>query len=375
MNNANSSRRDFLAVSAMMAICAPAIGQQRQTRRNAPPGGGPVVIASSNGLRTVARAHELISGGADPLDAIVDGVAIQENDPDDMTVGLGGLPNEDGVVQLDSCVMHGPMHRAGGVAALENIRNPAAVAREVARRTDHCLIVGEGALRFAKQMGFKEENLLTERARELWLRWKSTLNRRDDWLQDDEFDLPSGGEAQSMAPVGGSRDVRFDARNDVLWIDGVPHTTGTIHCSALTAPGGDLAGCTTTSGLSWKIPGRVGDSPLIGAGCYTDNEIGSAGATGRGEAVIQISGARTVVARMEAGERPEEACLSALDMIARKTKAPRLLDDRGRPDFNVILYAVNKDGEFGSACFRGEREFAVATREGARFLPCATLYD
>jgi N4-(beta-N-acetylglucosaminyl)-L-asparaginase len=359
-----STRRAFLAASALAAISAPVLaqqqGQQRKRQRVRNPDGGPMVIASGNGLQAVERAHEMLTNGADTLDAIVDGVSIVENDPNDMSVGYGGLPNEDGVVELDSCVMHGPTHRAGGVAALRNIKNPAAVAREVARRTDHCLIVGEGALRFARHLGFKEENLLTEKAREHWLRWRSTLNRNDDWLQKDEFDLPSPSEQQSSAPAHqDAQQIALDARDDILWINGVPHTTGTIHCSALAAPGGDLSGCTTTSGLSWKLPGRVGDSPIIGAGNYTDNDIGSAGATGRGEAVIQICGARTIVMRMEMG----------------KTTVKRLLNDKGQPNFNVVFYAVNKDGQYGSACMRGKRTFAIATTSGARLEDCASLYD
>ncbi|MEC9373757.1 MAG: isoaspartyl peptidase/L-asparaginase, partial [Planctomycetota bacterium] len=188
------SRRSFLAAGSLAALgaAAPLKAQQGAGRNRG--GSRPAVIASGNGQAAVARAYELIAGGADPLDAVVEGVRIVEDDPDDMTVGLGGLPNEEGVVSLDSSVMHGPMHRAGAVAALEGIRNPAMVAREVARRTDHVLLVGEGALKFAKRLGFQEENLLTERAREAWLKWRSTLDRDDDWLQDDEFDLP--GEAK-----------------------------------------------------------------------------------------------------------------------------------------------------------------------------------
>lgn len=395
-----NDRRAFLAATGAAAFSLPflANGQPSDTRRrfeqaqqrnnNLAAGAGPVVIASGNGLETVRLAQQLIAQGGDPLDAIVAGVKIVEDDPNDMSVGYGGLPNEEGIVELDSSVMHGPMHRSGAVAALRNIKNPAAVAREVARRTDHCMIVGEGALKFAKRMGFKEENLLTERAREAWLRWRSTLNRDDDWLQDDELDLPvkDNKGAQLTAPPGrgwpskarsgeGSNSLASHFHGVDEIINGVPYTTGTIHCSALTAPGADLAGCTTTSGLSWKLPGRVGDSPIIGAGLYTDNEIGSAGATGRGEAVIQICGAHTIVMRMEAGDHPRDACLYALQKIADRTKVKRLLDDRGRPNFNVVFYAVRKDGRFGSACMRGTREFAIADSTGVRLEKCATLFD
>ncbi len=348
-------RRRFIgAVSVSAAALATKAGTARA--QGAGPG-GPVAIASFNGLGSVAKARDMIRAGADPLDAVVEGVRLVEDDPSDQTVGLGGLPNEDGVVELDSSVMHGPMHRAGAVASLRNIQNPAAVAREVARRTDHCLIVGEGALRFAKKLGFKETNLLTEESRKAWLEWRSKLNDSDDWLAPDEFDIPLDGRDPQAAREGS-----------------ITHTYGTIHCSALT-PGGDLAGVTTTSGLSWKIPGRVGDSPIIGAGLYTDNEVGSAGATGRGEAVIQICGARTIVARMESGDTPEDACLYALRMIADKTRVARLQRPSGKPNFQVLFYAVRRDGTYGSASMWSGRQFAVSDVQGARHEDCAFLFD
>lgn len=350
------NRRTFLLAAAALAAAPAGARAQDAPRRvgaAGPAGRPPLAIASGNGLAAVEEAVRRMRAGEDPLDAAVEGVRIVEDDPEDMTVGLGGLPNEHGVVELDASVMHGPRHRSGAVAALRNIRNAAAVAREVARRTDHCLLVGEGALQFARQMGFREENLLTEKARLAWLEWKSSQNPDDDWLDPDQFDLPT-------------KDGH--ASHDVM------RTTGTIHLSALTA-GGDLAGVTTTSGLSWKLPGRVGDSPIIGAGNYTDNEVGSAGATGRGEAVVQICGARTVVERMRQGDHPTDACLYALRMIADKTTSPRLLEGRGRPNFSVLFYAVRKDGAYGSACMRGEREFAVADAGGARLERCARLLD
>lgn len=331
---------------------------------------GVVAIASGNGLAAVDRAYELAMGGADPADAVVEGVGIVEADPEDITVGLGGLPNEEGVVQLDSCVMHGPSHKAGAVACLEDTLHPAQVALAVLRTTDHVLIVGKGAKRFARAHGFGHHDMLTDETRVRWLQWKRNLNPNDDWLDDDQEigRVRNGPADRAFARVLEEKhvDVWFDACGNV-------HTTGTIHCS-VRDPSADLAGCTTTSGLAWKIPGRVGDSPLIGAGNYTDNGVGSAGATGRGEAAIQSLAAYSVVREMESGMTPTEACLETLRRVARNTKRPDLLRAPGEPNFGLTLYAVRKDGAYGSATMRGSRQFAVATAQGARREACAPLY-
>lgn len=376
--NGSVNRRAFLAAAGVSAASLAAARMARAQQRNEQqparvqqrdpdrPGLRPTVISSGNGQRATAKALAMLREGADPLDAVVAGVAIIEDDPNDMTVGLGGLPNEEGIVELDASVMHGPTHRAGAVGALRNIKNPAAVAREVARRTDHVMLVGDGALRFAIRMGFKEQDLLTEQSRQAWLLWRSELNPDDDWLDPDEFDLPTPtAEKHSMAPrtVDGN-----------LWERrGVPYTYGTIHCAAVTAAG-DVGSCTTTSGLSWKLPGRVGDSPIIGAGNYCDNAIGAAGATGRGEAVMQVCGARTAVARMEAGDHPTDACLYVLKMIADHTRSKRLLDAKGRPNFDVTMYALRKDGAYGSAALWEGKKFAVSDAGGDRLEVCAFLY-
>ncbi len=368
----NVTRRVFFGAMGLGAATlagARAFGQQAK----AAGAGGPVSISSANGLRATARAMEILKGGGDPLDACVEGVKIVEDDPADNSVGYGGLPNEEGIVELDASVMHGPTHRAGAVAALRNIKNPASVAREVARRTDHVLLVGEGALKFAKRMGFKEEDLLTEESRQAWLKWRAELSREDDWLAEDEWDLPGGPKGPRSradredggAPIG---------RRAALAARGVDFTSGTIHCSSLTV-GGDLGGCTTTSGLSWKLPGRVGDSPIIGAGLYCDNAIGSAGATGRGEAVMQVCGARTIVARMEAGDSPTEACLAMLKMIVDRTRLKRLRNAAGRPDFNVTAYALRKDGAHGSASIWSGAKYAVSDAKGDRLEACAYLFE
>ena len=173
------NRRHFLGTTAAASLSTLAIGAAPAK----PPGSKrPIVVASGNGLRAVEKAMELVKQGHDPLDAAIEGVAIVEADPQDHSVGLGGLPNEDGVVELDAAVMHGPTHGGGSVASIRNIMHPAAVARLVMKRTRHCLLVGEGALRFARAHGFPEVNLLTDEARQIWLHWKETRDPNDDWL-------------------------------------------------------------------------------------------------------------------------------------------------------------------------------------------------
>lgn len=377
------TRRDVLSASlaapALLAMTPAALAGSRGRGQEGRPVGGPVVIASANGIPAVERAYAMLVDGADPADAVVAGVARVEDDPDDLTVGLGGLPNEAGVVQLDASVMHGPTHKSGAVGAIENIRNPAAVALLVLKRTDHCLIVGEGAKRFALAHGFKEENLLTDRSRAIWLRWKANMSKDDDWLNDEEMDWdPKDPMNSGPGPIGARQRAdgeieRLLAGHDVYWVDGVPHATGTIHCSAVDGRG-DLAGCTTTSGLSWKIPGRVGDSPITGAGMYCDNDVGAAGATGRGEAVILNCGGFAVVRAMERGLTPSEACLEVAGDIVRRTKEKRLRDAKGRVNFDVKLYAVRKDGAYGAASIMPGGRYAVCDAKGARVQACASVY-
>lgn len=313
---------------------------------------GSVVISSANGLRATEKAAAMIRDGADTLDAVIAGVNIVENDPNDQSVGYGGLPNEDGVVELDACVMHGPSCRAGAVAALRNIKTPSRVAKVVMERTDHILLVGEGALRFARAHGFEETNLLTEKSRKTWLKWKETHSRRDDWIPPEAPDNDDQSSALS----------RF------------PFTYGTINCCAVNS-NGDLSGATTTSGLSYKIPGRVGDSPIIGAGLYVDNSVGAAGSTGRGEAVIKTCGSHTVIEGMRHGLSPEEACLAALKRIVDSTTERRLRRDNGRPKFDVKFYAVAKDGTYGAAAIWSGAKFAVYADGVNRREKCAYLYQ
>ena len=350
------NRRTFLAASAASVPFLSAMSSA-SSRASQPGPTRPLAISSRNGTPAVKRTMELLRGGADPLEAIVAGITLVEDDPNDMSVGYGGLPNEQGVVELDASVMHGRNHKAGAVAALQSIRNPAQVALEVLRRTDHVLLVGEGALAFAKAVGFKPQNLLTDQAREAWLRWKQELNPRDDWLdKDQQVDTKPARSGGGGPPPH------------------IPFTHGTIHCSAVDA-NGDLGACTSTSGLSYKLPGRVGDSPIIGAGMFVDNEVGSAGATGRGEAVIQSCGAFQAIQHMADGDDPTEACLRVLKWIAEHTKRHDLLNDRGEPNFNVIMYALRKDGAYGSAAMRKGSSFAVHDGTQARHEPCASLFE
>lgn len=349
------TRRDFVRTAVGVAAVglgggAAGMGQlvqqhSDQRRRT----GGPVIIASANGQRACNKAMELIRQNADPLDAVVAGVKLVEDDPNDHSVGYGGLPNEDGVVELDACVMHGPTHKAGAVASLRNIRNPSRVATLVMRRTDHVLLVGKGALRFARAHGFEEQEMLTDEARRIWLKWKESNSDVDDWLH----------------PEADEEAARWKKRHE-------PELAyGTITCMALTRAR-DLAGCTSTSGLAFKIPGRVGDSPIIGAGLYVDNDVGACGSTGRGEANLQNCSCFMIVEFMRAGMTPQEACLAMLKRVADKTE-PRLRDNQGRPNYGLTFYAVREDGLFGGAAMWGVAKMAVHDGEASRVVKLPSL--
>lgn len=352
MSTKHLSRRKFLRAAASLSAGLPLVAHLKAASPPVYPAKGnfPVrAIASANGLKVVQLAYRRMAKGTDPLDAVVAGVNIVEDDPEDYSVGYGGLPNEDGVVELDAAVMHGPSHRAGAVAALRNIKNPSRVARLVMETTDHVLLVGEGALRFARANGFKEQDLLTEKARKIWLYWKQSLSGKDDWFIPPDEDLDP----------------------DVAKFFGRP--TGTIHCAGMNRDG-DISCVTTTSGLSFKIPGRVGDSPIIGAGLYVDNELGSCGSTGRGEANLQDLCSFAAVELMRGGLAPKDAGLEVLRRVSRHTTDPRLLDDRGRPNFGLKFYLLGKSGDYAGVSMRGPAQFAVADGKGARLEDCALLY-
>ena len=330
----------------------------------------PAVVSSGNGLRATETALQAIHDGLGTLEGVVNGVNRIEEDPEDQTVGYGGFPNALGVVQLDSQVYHGPTRGVGAVASLEGYVNPSRVALAVMRYTDHVLLVGRGAARFASEMGFEKTDLLTPESREVWLSWRARLSDRDDYLTPGE----SGETISEFSDPGGPGEpASGEAVGALDSYDGV-RPMGTIHCSAVDTVG-NLSAVTTTSGLFFKIPGRVGDSPLPGCGCYCDNDVGAAGSTGRGEAVIKTVGSHLIVEEMRRGAHPTDACLTALQRIVDWTVESRLLDETGRPNFNVNYYAVSKRGETGSAAIWSGRQHAVNGRQGNRLLDSAYLFE
>jgi N4-(beta-N-acetylglucosaminyl)-L-asparaginase len=393
------TRRDFLATTALTSasLIAGSEGQETritnhkpaETQTEAQPGKRPVVISSANGLNALDGAYEMLRRGNDTLDAALFPCRAQEDDPNDDSVGYGGLPNAEGVVELDSCCMHGPTRRAGAVAGVRGIKNPSAVAKLVMERTDHVLLVAEGAKKFALAHGFKEEDLLTERSRRIWMLWKEGNTRQDSWgpgLAAPDWTPPAEvpplppqkpqaleqrlREMEEMAArLGIEPEFRRSAAERVLF-----PPTGTIHVSTLNEKG-EMSGATTTSGLAWKIPGRVGDSPIIGAGCFTDQDVGSAGSTGRGEEVIKINGAHTIVENMRQGMSPVEAGLDALKRIARNYN-----NDMARLRFmNVLFYVLRKDGAYaGVAMWSGppDRPRRFAVHDGTKRLEnCVALFQ
>jgi len=361
------SRRDFVKTSAVaglvvakpgiIAAKGPAVIVQKVK---------PVVISSHNGnkfknggtMTAVEKAFSMIIKGEDVLDSVIAGVNIVELDPLDDSVGYGGLPNAEGVVQLDSSCMHGPRRQAGAVASLEGVRTPSLVAKAVMEQTDHHLLVGKGAQDFARLVGFKiEDDLNTEHSRKLWLEWK----RRTDplhYLNPKERMEAGHRVARQMAAEG--------------LID-PEHLYGTINCDGIN-PGGEICGVTTTSGLAWKIPGRVGDSPIIGAGLYVDTEVGAAGSTGRGEANLYNLSSFFIVESMRRGAHPKDAGMEALKRVKASTVEKRLLNEKGNPNFGLNFYILNARGEYAGVSMYPSR-FAVCTENGAQTVKTEALLE
>ncbi len=367
------NRREFVVTSAAvgLAAAAPTLAGVAQAMpapsviTRAPV--RPVVISAANGNRSkdaagktgVQQAYEMIVAGADVLDAVIAGVNIVELDPKDYSVGYGGLPNADGVVQLDSCCMHGPKKRAGGVGALEGVRTPSLVAKAVADNTDNHLLVGAGAQEFARQMGFTiEADLNTDLSRKLWLEWK----RRTD---PEHYPDP-----KTRAEVG--MRVGLEMVREGL-IDR-EHYYGTINCDGISA-NGDICGVTTTSGLAFKIPGRVGDSPILGAGLWLDNAVGAAGSTGRGEANLYNLCSYFIVESMRRGMAPKDAALAALKRVQQNTVEQRLRNSRGLPAFDLTFYVLNAKGEHAGVAMYSGFKYAVCDEQGPRLETCEGLLE
>ena len=372
------TRRTFLTATTLAAAvpsrlaAAPARSAELLIQRSVKP----VVISDYSGFQftnggpenCVTRAFRLITEGKDVLDALIAGVNIPELDPTETGIGFGALPNADGVIELDASCMHGPLKRAGAVASLQGVRTPSLVARAVMDYTDHHLLVGAGAQQFARNTGFKiEDDLHTENSRRLWLEWK----RRSD----PEHYLDPKGEGRKPADRH-ERDPGLEAGLSMVRDGLIPEGSfwGTINCNGI-GPSGDICGVTTTSGLAWKIPGRTGDSPILGAGLYVDNEVGAAGSTGRGEANLYNLCSFLIVEQMRMGKSPKDAGLEALRRIKANTIEKRLLNARGEPNFNIRFFALNKRGEYaGVAMYRaGETKYAVCTENGAQALELEPL--
>ena len=345
----------------------------------------PLVISDASGIQfknggtesAVERAFRLITEGKDVLDALIAGVNIPELDPEETGIGYGALPNADGIVQLDASCMHGPKRRAGAVAAIEGVRTPSLVAQAVMDQTDHHLLAGKGAQEFAHALGFKiEDDLNTERSRRLWLEWRRRMDP-DRWLdpakrqirEKDKHEKDPGDTELSAAmtrPEVGRRAVEagWSMVEDGL----IPEGTfwGTINCNGINAKG-DICGVTTTSGLAWKIPGRVGDSPILGAGLYVDNDVGAAGSTGRGEANLYNLCSYLIVESMRRGMHPKDAGMEALKRIRANTVETRLLNARGLPNFNIRFFVLDKKGQHAGVAMygSGEKTFALCTEKGA----------
>jgi N4-(beta-N-acetylglucosaminyl)-L-asparaginase len=433
-----TTRRDFLSLGAIttaslgLTTLPDAFSQTPDSVKQLQPPAKPVIVTRVTGDNSIQEAYQMLLDGQDTLDAVHHVCLGRENDPNDHSVGLGGLPNEEGVVELDSCCMHGPSRSAGSVGGVRDIKNVCLVARKVYEHTGHVMLVAEGAQRFAIDLGFPKENLLTDEARKIWMLWKENNSQQDWWgpsMTQPSWKDPYAGKPapkptidlhglSSLNPDGvphvpgvGTWDTttarsgqiprhptpewaetirlrteklvnmaadlgippedRLYAAEQVLW-----PTTGTIHVSVVNTKG-EISGATTTSGLAWKLPGRLGDSPILGAGSYTDQDVGSAGATGSGEENIKVAGAHTIVELMRQGRTPQEAGLETLRRIVRNYNGDmtkiRLLD--------MEYYILRKDGTYAGCSLWSTsptgrpRVFAVHDSNGYRVEKCAALLD
>ena len=304
-------RRDFIKSSAISLVASSSILTQcdnpiKKVKND------PIVLSTwDHGIPANNAAISIINKNGSSLEAVEAGVRVTEADPLSQSVGLGGRPDKDGHVTLDACIMDSDGN-AGSVAFLRDIKHPISVARKVMEQTDHVMLVGKGAKKFALEKGFKEENLLTDKSREEWLQWKKDNSIKDSWGPNDEHDT-----------------ISTLARDN----------------------NGNLAGACTTSGLAYKLHGRVGDSPIIGAGMYVDNEIGAVGATGKGEEVIKTCGSFLVVELMRQGYSAMDACKEAVNRILRKQS--------GKSDFQIGYIALRKDGQVGFSAIHDGFQYAL----------------
>ncbi len=319
-------RRSFMKSVAGTAVLAASEGQTTASRDP-----GPVFLSTwVHGKPANERAAEVFKAGGSLLDAVERGINVPESDPNVTSVGYGGLPNAEGVVELDAAIMDGTRHRAGAVANLHSIKNPISVARLVLERIRHTTLAGEGAFRFALRMGFRPEQLLTPESLKKWLEWKADAKHKTFWLNPTED-------------------------HDTI---GMVATDGKGHV---------VSGC-STSGLAWKLPGRVGDSPLVGCGVYADDNVGAATATGDGDLMTNFCTSISIVHSMARGLSPQDACVELLQHIVKTDPHNRSGD--------VCVLAINTRGEVGAASMHSKYRLKYALwREGeSQLLEAVALY-